>query len=385
MRIPFSLHRRLPLVRRPFSRRDMLAPQSPGAERRPAEDDTAAQLNELRWRHDLAKQALAALAAGRSSAETTTPSRAGLPVDPYDPAYTRHMHRILMRWKYVDMPEEFLASEQFPIDLAEHTYHRVDRFSRCLVPWIKPVISLNGARVIEVGSGTGSSTLAFAPHVGHIHCFELEENPTKIARERLGFWGLDNVTFEPGLFGPGCDLLVSHPAFDVVLLIAVLEHVHFHEFKAIVGSAFNALRPGGIIVIAETPNRLSFHDSHSSFIDFFQWLPPEVKAEYYQHSPREHFVYDVGSCIRAHGADSPELGEKFARWGRGVSFHDFEIVLGRDVHNMIALDGWEEEIKPLAPVKDDDEVLLDIFKRTGTKANKAFARSWLYMVVRKPE
>ncbi len=302
-----------------------------------------------------------------------------------DARYQEHMKAVLMRWKFSLLPENYLTSKQYPIDVIEETYHRVNRFHSYLVPWVRRAFDLKGARVIEVGSGTGSSTLAFAPYVDHIHCFELEENPIAVAKERLRFWGIENISFETGLFDRSAPLLAGDRQFDIVLLIAVLEHVHFHEFREILETAMKALRPGGVIVIGETPNRLSFHDSHSSQIDFFQWLPPEIKQEYYRFSPRAHFAHDIGDTIREHGANSLALQERLVRWGRGVSFHDFELVLSPKVHDMIVLDGWEDEILPMAPVSDDDEVILDIFRRAHVKANKAFARSWMYLVIRKPD
>jgi protein-L-isoaspartate O-methyltransferase len=110
------------------------------------------------------------------------------------------MRGALMRWKFLDYPEEYLLSAQFQSDITEEIYRRVDRFGSCLVPWVRRVHPPAGARVIEVGSGTGSSTLAFAPHVGQVHCFEIEPKTTAIAKERLRFWGVHNVTFEECLF-----------------------------------------------------------------------------------------------------------------------------------------------------------------------------------------
>jgi SAM-dependent methyltransferase len=237
--------------------------------------------------------------------------------------------------------------------------------------------------VIEVGSGGGASTCAFAPYVHHIHCFELEEHPKNVARARLGYFGYDNVTFENGLFDRSSSIYSHDQAFDMVLLIAVLEHVHFRELREILLAAIDLLKPGGLIVIGETPNRLAFRDTHTSRINFFCALPPEIQSEYFRFSPREHFVNDVGAIVRQYGAASPQTRERLTRWGCGVSYHDFELVLGTDVHNKIVLDGWEEEITPLLQHKEDDDVLLDIFQKVGTSVNRAFARGWMYFAIKK--
>lgn len=290
----------------------------------------------------------------------------------------------LMKWKFGHLPREYLDSERFALDLEEDVSHRVNRFHNCLVPWIRRAASISNFRVIEVGSGGGAATAALAPYVKHIHCYEIEENPKKVARARLDFWGHDNVTFEQGLFSRDAALLQTQKNFDAVFLIAVLEHTHFHEFREILLAAYDAVKPGGLIVVAETPNRLHFKDAHTSFLPFFQWLPPEIAREYYSRSPREHFVQHIGDSVRKHGANSSQVTENFARWGRGVSYHDFEIVLGERVHDQIVLDGWEEEIVPLLPSPEDDKIILSWFSHLNVKASRAFALSWMYFVIKKP-
>ncbi len=55
------------------------------------------------------------------------------------------------------------------------------------------------------------------------------------------------------------------------------------------------------------------------------------------------------------------------------------------MHEWIIADGWEDAVRPLAPVFTDDTILLDTFERCKITANKAFARSWLYMILQKPQ
>lgn len=314
-----------------------------------------------------------------------TPTDATEPDLPFDTTrtdYRQRMHSVLMEHKFAGLPSEYLKSPQFASDLTEEQFRRVDRFHACLVPWVQRVFDLAGARVAEIGSGTGSSTLAFAPYVGSIDCFEIDEKAAVIAKARLGFWSIDNVDFKPGLFERGSARVADE--YDAVLLVAVLEHLYFTEFKEIISLAFERLRPGGIIVVAETPNRLSITDFHTSWINFYQWLPPEIAQEYYRFSPRPLFVHDMSDAIRKRGTLSAEATERIVRWGRGVSYHDFELALGPQMHDMIALDGWEDEVRPLAPVFKDDEILPEIFRRWEIRASRAFARSWLYFVLRKP-
>lgn len=299
-------------------------------------------------------------------------------------AYRSAMRELLLGTKFRDASPAYTKSPLFTSDISEEVHRRVDRFRDCLAPWINRVFPLKNAVVAEIGSGTGSSTLAFAPFVKRIHCFEIEPSTTAIAKKRLSLAGVENVVFEDGLFDANSPFVNAPTQVDIILLIAVLEHLHFDEFKEILRVAFGKLRPGGVILIGETPNRLSFNDYHSSWTPFSQWLPPEVVSEYYKYSPRVNYLEDFGNMATVHGERSPAFHERIVRWGRGVSFHDFELALGPQVHNMIVLDGWEDEVRPLAPIFKDDEVLVDIFSNLKLNCHRAFARSWLYLAIRKP-
>ena len=177
----------------------------------------------------------------------------------------------------------------------EHTYARYLRFAEHVVPWVRSVADISNATVIEVGSGTGSATLAFAPHVGRILCYDIAEASIAAAKERMNYFGVKNVSFEGELFHQNCRFAKDGEGADVVLLIAVLEHMTFAEFEAVLRLSWDRLRPGGILVVAETPNRLSVVDYHTSWINFFQWLPEEIKLRYLDRSPREHFVNNMSA------------------------------------------------------------------------------------------
>lgn len=313
------------------------------------------------------------------AAATAKPPR--IPFAVTDGPFLKFYREYLVNHYFTGIEEEYRKSEAFTNDIAEHTHLRTVRFHDALVPWTQKVFDLTGSTVCEIGSGTGSSTIAFAPYVDRIHCFELDKKSTHAAQARLNFFNVQNVSFEDELFGPQSSFVTAGRLADIVLFVAVLEHMTFNELDAALKAAFTALRPGGIIIVAETPNRLSVFDYHSSWLPFYQWLPLDVRRRYHNRSPRQHFAYDIGNVSKA----SPkEVEERLTRWGRGISYHDFELALGEGVHDMIVADGWEPEVRALAPVFKDDEILLDIFKKFEISANKAFARSWLYLILRKP-
>ena len=307
-----------------------------------------------------------------------------LPFNLRDETYLETMLEALMKDKFAHVTEAYKADPNFQSDITEEQYRRVERFHDCLVPWVSRAIDLEGKTVVEVGSGTGSSTLAFAPYVKNIHCFEISPPATRIAKTRLAHFGCNNVVFEDDLFNADSRYVKEGGKADIVLLVAVLEHVHFHEFKDILRAAYECLNPGGVILIAETPNRLSFKDYHTSWMLFYQWLPREVAVEYGAYSPRQLFRDSNEEFVKTNGSEiTEERVEHLVRWGQGVSYHDFEIALGSDIHNKIVLNGWEEEVRPLAPVFDDDHVLVGIFDHLKIQTNRAFTRSWLYFCIQK--
>ncbi len=323
------------------------------------------------------------------------PQGSSLPARPLDPArkhfdtaridYREFMRALLATTKFAHLPAEAREQASFESDMTEEIYRRVDRFHDALIPWISRVCDLNHATVLEIGSGTGSSTLAFAPYVKHIHCYEIESSTTEIAKARLGFFGISNVTFAETLFNNDCSFVKEGGKADLILLVAVLEHVHFHEFQTILKDAYDALKPGGVILIAETPNRLSMNDYHTSWIPFFQWLPPEVADRYAHYAPRTQFKYEMDAFAARNEIGTSSHREHVVRWGRGVSYHDFELVFGPGVHDMVVLNGWEPEVRTLAPIFADDHFLVAMSESLGIIiASNAFARSWLYFALQKP-
>jgi 2-polyprenyl-3-methyl-5-hydroxy-6-metoxy-1,4-benzoquinol methylase len=315
-----------------------------------------------------------------SSATNSTQLR--LKIDVRSKSYEREMSGLITSLFFKDMEEAYLKSDQFKNDFAEHLYKRYQRFADHLVPWAESFYPDNQPVVLEIGSGSGSSTLAFAPTAKHIHCYEIDDKSTECAKRRLDFFNIKNVSFENELFNQDARFVREGRRADIILLVAVLEHLTHDEFQMILRTSVDVLNPGGIIVISETPNRLTVTDFHTSWIPFYQWLTPELQQTYYDRSPRQHFVHDIGDIKKT---NPTALRERLTRWGNGVSYHDFELAIGPDVHSWIVADGWEEGVRPLAPIFPDDEILLDVFKKMHIKANKAFARSWLYMILKKPK
>jgi len=81
------------------------------------------------------------------------------------------------------------------------------------------------------------------------------------------------------------------------------------------------LEAGALWCVVETPNRLWYHDAHTSLLPFFHRLPDEVAFAYSRMSSRESFREQYREL------DEDSLLH-FLRRGRGVSYHEFDLALG---------------------------------------------------------
>lgn len=271
---------------------------------------------------------------------------------------------------------EAQETEVFKRTVDEHLGSRTRYFSDYIVPWVQQMFDLSGKEVIEVGCGTGSSTAAFAPHAGVVHSYEIDESSAEIAELRFRLSDLKNVKLYREQFTG-----TSSASADLVLLAATLEHMTIEERIAILRAGWSALRPGGALVVCETPNRLSLSDPHTSFLPFFQQIPDELKLHYLDHSPRAEFIEHMQRVQR----DKPDgTMISLARWGFGASFHEFECAIGDEVHATVIADGYEPQILALHPANFEDAMLAMAFERLGMAKHRAFTRTWLFLILAKP-
>ncbi len=223
----------------------------------------------------------------------------------------------------------YLNSEQFPQyyaesdagreDLEDHLRRRL-QVDRCrIIPWLDTFHPLKGARVLEIGCGTGASTVALAEQGARITAVDVHAPSIRVAQERCRLYALDEVVF---LVANACDLqMVALETFDYVIFFACIEHMTLEERVASVSSAWARLRPEAYLVVVDTPNRLWWYDSHTSLLPFFNWLPDDFTAHYSQYSPRRPFNQSFRPPL------DRESQLDFSRTGRAASYHEFEIAI----------------------------------------------------------
>lgn len=97
--------------------------------------------------------------------------------------------------------------------------------------------------VLEFGCGTGTTAVAHAPFVKHIHATDLSTNMLEFAQGKIDAADIDNITLT-------CisieELAKSGETYDVVMGHSIL---HLLEDKeAVIAKVYDLLEPGGVFV-----------------------------------------------------------------------------------------------------------------------------------------
>ncbi len=98
-------------------------------------------------------------------------------------------------------------------------------------------------KVFEFGCGTGSTALAHAPHVAHIHATDISAQMIEIAKSKAGDAGIQNVEFEQASIE---SIAANSAQYDVVLGLSILHLLDNRD--AAIAAVYDMLEPGGIFV-----------------------------------------------------------------------------------------------------------------------------------------
>ena len=207
-----------------------------------------------------------------------------------------------------ETPEDDTIRRQ---DIEDHSMGRLSGFRHRTVPWLNSIKPLNQCNVLEIGCGTGCTTVALAEQGCNLTSIDVSRESVELARKRSGLYGL------------AVDIRVLNAAqisehggkYDLIIFPDSLEHMTYAERIASIRAAWSLLENDGLLAVVGTPNRLYFFDRHSSLLPFYHWLPDELAMQYARYSPRQ-------ACI-----DSPRDITTFLRFGRGASYHEFELAL----------------------------------------------------------
>jgi 2-polyprenyl-3-methyl-5-hydroxy-6-metoxy-1,4-benzoquinol methylase len=253
-----------------------------------------------------------------------------------------------------------------------------DRYAN--VPWLNAALPLDGARVLEIGCGTGESTLALAEQGAQVTGIDIDPDALDVGRQRLRLHDL-NAQFH---VANAVDLkeTLGPQTFDAVIFFASLEHMTHDERSQAMADTWAMVRPGGIWSVIEAPNRLWFWDGHTSMSNFYNWLPDHVAWKWAAHANRQAF----SDAIPSDEALDPEL---LARWGRGVSFHDFDLVFGDAKQLDVVSDktGFLRRANPFMMAHglvSRTRTYERFLQRLEPKLHPGFFRQYLDLIIRKP-
>jgi SAM-dependent methyltransferase len=243
----------------------------------------------------------------------------------------------------------------------------------CVIPWIEQYFSLAGRRVFEYGCGSGAVSCAFAARARYHVGIDINRAEVELGRSQISDRHLDNVelVYSPvdEIFNETARLAVGS---DVFLLYAVLEHMTVAERLKVLALARKVVRPDGIIVVCELPNRLIPYDGHTSLLPFFAQLPDELAVHYYRFSKREDFVSSMDiACER--GPD--DARDSLARWGRGMSYHEFELVFG-DLRQYVVASNYDELLMPARTVSGEELSLARLMEQYRADLAPVWSRYW---------
>jgi S-adenosylmethionine-dependent methyltransferase len=214
--------------------------------------------------------------------------------------------------------EENYTREAYADDLKDHLSARLEGDRVSYIPWLNKTVQLMGANILEIGCGTGSSTIALAEQGANVTGIDIDEGALKVARDRCEIYNLPSTI----IYGNATEVFndLQGQKFDLVIFYACMEHMVHTERIECLRKYYDLLPKGACLSIVETPNRLWYFDGHTSFLPFFHWLPDNVAFDYSKFSNRINFK-------ELYHEHSDENFLHFLRRGRGFSFHELEIAL----------------------------------------------------------
>ncbi|WP_298608496.1 class I SAM-dependent methyltransferase [uncultured Thiothrix sp.] len=273
----------------------------------------------------------------------------------------------------------YLSSAAGQEDLQDHLTGRLEHFRLSVIPWLNSVRPLAGSKILEIGCGTGVSTVALAEQGAKVTALDVVEESLIVAKKRCEVYGLD-VAF---LLANSTEVhkLLAGQDFDFIIFFACLEHMTHSERMLAMKSTWDMLATGSFWCLVDTPNRLWYYDQHTAHLPFYSWLPDDLAFAYSRFSPRKPF-----SSLYHEITDDSMLD--FLRRGRGVSYHEFELTMkpAEQLEVISSLTNFLKSrnflTKILWSLKDRNP-FESLLIKLGPKIHQGFYQSSLDLIIRK--
>jgi ubiquinone/menaquinone biosynthesis C-methylase UbiE len=156
---------------------------------------------------------------------------------------------------------------------------RVDFQRRNFLPSLHRFVDCRDQRVLEIGCGTGPTTVVLAVQGARVVATDIDPRMTEATRLRVRDHGLSDRV-ESLTVDRSDRLPFADATFDLVVVNGVLEHVPPAERAGILRDLWRVVRPGGHLFVGETPNRLWPVDSHTTGLWWLHYLPARWAARY---------------------------------------------------------------------------------------------------------
>jgi len=273
-------------------------------------------------------------------------------------------------------PSAYLDTEPGRRDLSDHLTGRLQTAREQVVPWLDSVRPLRGARVLEIGSGTGSALVALAECGAQVIGVDVDEGSLRVARKRCVLYGVATELY--AVSATGVAELFRDTAFDFIIFYASLEHMTHEDRLQAIADTWAMLRPGDLWCLVETPNRLWHTDTHTACLPFYHWLPDELAFKYARFSQRSNFR-------ECYGELNDEQLLHFRRRGRGVSFHELHVALSApEAFEVVSYKN--EFLARSGRLRADalSDAYLALIKQLAPEVHAGFLQEYLDIILRKP-
>ena len=255
---------------------------------------------------------------------------------------------------------------------------------RIWLPWIDRVKPLADSCVLEYGCGPGSVSRAVAPRARNHIGLDIDADYIEIARKMAADARQANSEF---YCHPPSEIVEAFRAYgghiDVVLLYAVLEHLTIEERLDVLKTAREVVRPHGVIAVVELPNRLVDFDQHSSWLPYANQLPDDLALDYLERASRTEFRESVLNKRDHRLPARSDAGALMAlrRFGRGASFHEFELVWGDDLSDCVLMSNWDPMVIPHREIDANEVALARSLSRRRPDLDPCWSRQWIDLVI----
>ena len=160
-----------------------------------------------------------------------------------------------------DQQFQLAVREQFPDSYAfeaRYVEHEMAHIGHLFATGVCPV---DGKGVLEFGCNIGATSIVLAHYGARVTAVDVSPACLKMARLNTRRYGSAGIRFQP--VDEGERLPFADGEFDVVTCNSVLEYVRPELLTGVQRELSRVLKPGGLLLVFGTSNRLSPVEMHS--------------------------------------------------------------------------------------------------------------------------